>query len=159
MKLENIIKLILSLIICQLAGVVGAVFTYTGLREWYLTLSKPSFIPPNAVFPLVWTSLFLLMGISLYLTIKDGYKSPKVKTGISLFSVQLLLNITWSFLFFGLRNPFISFIEIFVLWGFIFLTIRQFWKISKNSAYLLIPYIAWVSFAIILNYFMWILNM
>ena len=158
MDTKNVLKLVFSIIVCELAGVVGSVFTYDSIREWYIGIHKPFFTPPNAVFPLVWTTLFLLMGVSLYLVLKEDYKKPKVKTAISVFSIQLLLNITWSFLFFGLRNPFYAFVEIFVLWIFILLTIYQFWKVKKEAAYLLVPYIAWVSFAIALNYFIWVLN-
>lgn len=153
--MKNYLKLIIAIIICQLAGFIGSIFTTSSINNWYQTLLRPSFAPPNYLFAPVWTFLFLLMGISLYLILN---KKKMYKFALSLFSIQLLLNILWSFFFFGLKNPLFAFIEIIILWIFILLTIIYFYKIDKLASYLLIPYLAWVSFAAILNYSFYILN-
>lgn len=154
MKPKNIIKLIISIIICQLAGIIGSFFNIKSIPNWYASLTKPSFNPPNWVFAPVWTFLFLLIGISLYLVWTKGF----TKQALIFFSIQLILNILWSALFFGLRNPFLAFIEIIILWTFILLTIISFYKISETAGILLIPYILWVSFAAVLNFSIYILN-
>ena len=152
--MKNIIKLIISLVICQLAGVIGSFFNINSIPTWYATLNKPSFNPPNWVFGPVWTTLFLLMGISLYLVWTKGF----TKQALIFFSIQLFLNILWSALFFGLRSPLSALIEIIILWAFILLTIISFYKISKIAGILLIPYILWVSFAAVLNFSIYLLN-
>jgi len=157
-KNVNISKLLASILLCQLAGVIGSVFTASSLENWYFLLEKPSFNPPSWVFFPVWTTLYILMGISLYLVWEKGLQKPEVKKGILIFGIQLGLNSLWSFLFFGLKSPYYAFIEIILLWFAIFLTILQFRKISKTASYLLLPYIVWVSFAAVLNYYIWILN-
>jgi tryptophan-rich sensory protein len=103
--------------------------------------------------------LFTLMGISLYLVWMEGINDRKVRSGILIFSFQLILNIVWSFLFFALQSPFYAFLEIMVLWFAILLTIYQFNKINRNASYLLVPYLFWVSFAAILNFSIWRLNL
>jgi tryptophan-rich sensory protein len=157
-KNVNISKLLASILLCQLAGVIGSVFTASSLENWYILLEKPSFNPPSWVFFPVWTTLYTLMGISLYLVWEKGLQKPEVKKGILIFGIQLGLNSLWSFLFFGLKSPYYAFIEIILLWFAILLTILQFRKISKTASYLLLPYIVWVSFAAVLNYYIWILN-
>jgi len=154
MKKINWLKLMFSLLICQVAGGIGSIFTMPAISTWYATLQKPAFNPPNWIFGPVWTLLFLLMGIALYLV----WQKPNNKKALIIFSVQLILNIAWSFAFFYLQNPLAGLIEIFILWIFILLTIVYFFKISKVAAYILIPYILWVSFAAVLNYFLYILN-
>jgi len=150
-------KLILAVLICQAAGWVGSIFTAATVSNWYLTLNKPSFNPPGWVFGPVWTTLFLLMGIALYLIWgKKNFKADSY--AILFFTIQYLLNIFWSFLFFYLQNPLAAFIEIIILWIFILLTIIYFYKISKPAGWLLIPYLLWVSFAAFLNYNLVILN-
>jgi tryptophan-rich sensory protein len=119
-------------------------------------LNKPSFSPPNYLFAPVWTALYILMGIALYLVWINGYK--KHKKAIIVFGIQLGLNLLWSILFFGMRNPLLAFIEILLLWSFIVYTIILFYKTSKTAAYLLTPYILWVSFASVLNFFIFYLN-
>ncbi len=157
MKKQNIIKLIFAIIVCQLAGIVGSIFTAPSVATWYTTIVKPTFNPPNWIFAPVWTTLFLLMGIALYLIIKEK-QTPKVRIAEYVFAIQLILNIIWSVLFFGLQNPGAAFIEILILWIAIAATIYYFYKISKTAAYLLVPYIAWVSFAAFLNYAIFLLN-
>jgi translocator protein len=154
MKKTDWFKLILSIIICQLAGVIGAIFTAKSVGTWFLTLNKPSFNPPAWVFAPVWTSLYLLMGIALFLI----WKNKKTGFAVQVFIIQLILNTLWSFLFFGLRNIQYAFIEIILLWVSILICIILFYRVSKIASYLLIPYIIWVSFASALNYELMRLN-
>ncbi len=154
----KIFKLIVFILICQGAGAIGALFTSPAISNWYTTIQKPSFNPPNWIFAPVWTLLFLLMGISLYFVWSKGWEDKKIKIAVFIFGVQLALNIFWSFLFFDLQSPLYAFIEIFILWLAILLTIISFYKISKIAAYLLLPYILWVSFASLLNFSILIIN-
>ena len=158
MTKKNLIRLIISLVICQLAGVIGSLFTAPSIPTWYASLEKPAFNPPNWLFSPVWIFLFLLMGISLYRLWEITLKDQKAKIALFLFSIQLALNILWSMIFFGLKSPFFAFIEIIVLWVAILVTIFMSLKISKLAGLLLVPYILWVSFAAILNFFLWRLN-
>jgi len=181
MKYTNLIKLLSSIIICEVAGVLGSVFTMPKIGTWYKTLNKPSFNPPNWIFGPVWTKLFLLMGISLYLVwIKNWEPKNKIFSSekkvwnkwsqnffegkweklniILIFAIQLVLNILWSVIFFGMQSPGAAFFVLLMLWFAIIYTIINFYRVSKTSAYLLLPYILWVSFAGILNCFLWILN-
>ena len=114
MERGNIYKLILSIVICQFAGIIGAVFTYNAIPTWYDSLIKPMFAPPNWVFAPIWITLYLLMGISLYLVLKKGL-DRQTRIGLLLFGSQLALNSVWSILFFGLQNPFFALIEIAIL--------------------------------------------
>lgn len=160
MKLRNINvpKLLVALVICQLAGVVGTLFTTPSISTWYATLRKPFFNPPNWLFGPVWVTLFILMGISFYLVWNKGAKNKKVKIALGAFAIQLALNALWSILFFGLRSPFYAFIEIVMLWTAIVFTIIKFYKISRGAALLLLPYIIWVTIAAVLNLSVWMLN-
>jgi len=151
----NKLKLIIALVICQLAGLIGSLFNRASLEKWYPFLNKPSFNPPNWVFMPVWITLFVLMGISFYLIWSKRYINKKA---YNWFIIQLILNVLWSAFFFGLRNPLLAFFEIIVLWIFILLTIIEFYRVDKVAGYLLIPYIVWVSFAAILNLSIVILN-
>jgi len=153
-----LIKLIISIAICLLAGVLGSVFTTPAIPTWYATLIKPSFAPPNCVFFPVWTTLFIMMGISLFLVWQKGLDNGKVKIALSIFGVQLILNVLWSAVFFGLKSPLAGLIVISILWIFILFTILVFMKVSRTAALLLIPYILWVSFAAVINFFIWRLN-
>jgi benzodiazapine receptor len=155
-KYSDVEKLIISILICLLAGFIGSFFTTPAITTWYTTLQKPSFAPPNWVFFPVWTSLFIMMGISLFLIWKKEDK--KVKTALYIFAAQLVLNAFWSVAFFGLKSPLMGLIEIIILWIAILATILSFNKISRTASYLLIPYILWVSFAAILNFSIWKLN-
>jgi tryptophan-rich sensory protein len=152
------IKLIISIATCLLAGILGSVFTTPAIPTWYATLIKPSFAPPNVVFFPVWTTIFILMGISFFLVWQKGMKDHQVRMALSLFGVQLILNILWSAAFFGLRSPLAGLIDISILWIAILVTIMSFNKVSRTSAYLMIPYILWVSFAAIVNFWIWRLN-
>lgn len=155
---NSVFRLLASVIICQFAGVIGSVFTASSLESWYFLLERPPFSPPSWVFFPVWTILYTLMGVSLYLVWEQGLQQKEVKTGVFLFGLQLGLNTLWSFLFFGLKSPYYAFLEILMLWAAILLTMIQFWKVSKAASLLLIPYILWVSFAALLNYQIWVLN-
>lgn len=152
--MKKIIKLIISILICQAAGFIGSIFTSGSVTTWYITLQKPWFNPPNWVFGPVWITIYLLMGISLYIVWSKKAKGSYYY----IFGIQLALNTAWSFLFFSLKSPFLAFIEIILLWIAILATIIFFLKISKTAAYLLFPYILWVSFAAFLNYNIWMLN-
>ncbi|MCX9084481.1 MAG: tryptophan-rich sensory protein [Candidatus Methanoperedens sp.] len=158
MKYLDTKKLIISIFICLFAGFIGSFFTTPAIPTWYAALQKPSFAPPNWVFFPVWTALFIMMGISLFLVWQKGCEDKKVKTAIIIFAGQLVLNALWSFAFFGLRSPLLGLVEIVILWVAILATIMSFMKISRTAAYLLIPYILWVSFAAMVNFSIWRLN-
>ncbi len=158
MKIRNIAKLVISIVICQLVGVIGSVFTNTSVQTWYAELQLPSFTPPGWFIGTVWIILYTLMGISLYLVWNKGLRNKRVKNSLYLFGLQLILNAVWSFLFFGLRSPFLGLIEIVFLWVAIAFTILKFYKISRTAAWLLVPYIVWVSVALMLNFYIWRLN-
>lgn len=151
------LKLAVSIIICQLAGIIGSMFTAPNIPSWYATLVKPVFNPPNWIFAPVWISLYVLMAISFYLVwIKNDI--PNFGFLMSLFVLQLVLNAFWTIIFFGLKSPFFAFIEIVVLWILILLCVISFYKISKTASVLLIPYLLWVTFAAVLNFELWRLN-
>lgn len=151
-------KLLISIVICELVGLSGIPFTSSAIPSWYATLSRPFFSPPNWIFGPVWTTLYAMMGISAYLVWMKGAKHQKVTYALRFFAVQLILNFAWSLLFFGLRNPLLGLIDIMALWLAIAYTIRLFYPLSKPAAYLLIPYLLWVSFATILNLSIFLLN-
>lgn len=151
----NLKLFIPSIAIPLLAGFIGSYFTISSINTWYVTLTKPSFNPPNFVFGPVWTILYILMGISLYLVLSSKKKKD---FALKLFSAQLILNASWSLVFFGLHNLLLSLINIVLLWIAIVWTIKEFIKINKTAGYLLIPYILWVSFASILNFSIFLLN-
>ena len=150
----NKMKLFISILSCQLIGILGSIFTMPAISSWYTTLTKPFFTPPSWLFAPVWTLLYLLMGISLYLV----WTSKYTQKSILYFEIQLFLNFLWSVVFFGTRNIFNGFVVIVFLWFFILLTMIEFRKISKTSFRLLIPYLLWVTFASILNLSLLILN-
>ncbi len=154
----NALKLIAAILVCQLAGVIGSVFTSPAIPGWYASLQKPFFAPPNWVFAPVWITLYTLMGLALYLVWEKGLNTEKVKPAAGVFFLQLGLNALWSVLFFGLRNPFLAFAEIIVLWISILAATILFYRVSKKAAYLMLPYLAWVSIASALNYGIWALN-
>lgn len=156
-KLKKTIKFSLSIFICLAAGIIGSIFTFDAISTWYNTLNKPFFNPPNWLFGPAWTVLYILMGISLYLVWQQQNKK-ETKDAIIIFSVQLFLNALWPIVFFGLKLPIIAFVELIVLWIAVLITIIQFKKISKNAAYLLLPYIIWISFAALLNLSIVLLN-
>ncbi len=154
----NVFKLIASLIVCQFAGFIGSLFTTPSIPTWYAHINKPPFTPPNWLFGPVWLLLYLLMGIALFLAWHKGQKIPHARKALIFFGAQLVLNVLWSVVFFGFRSPLGGLIVICLLWIAIFMTIRNFYKISLTAARLLVPYILWVSFAAILNFSIFMLN-
>ena len=151
-------KLIISILIPVLVGASAGFFTSSGVNGWYAVANKPWFNPPNWIFAPVWTTLYVLMGVALFLVWKSDAPRGIKQTAITLFAVQLILNFFWSFIFFKLQQPGWAFTEIILMWVMILLTILWFGKISSTASWLLVPYICWVSFASVLNYSIWKLN-
>jgi translocator protein len=151
-------KLIISILIPLLVGSTAGFFTSSGVNGWYAAANKPWFNPPNWLFAPVWTTLYIMMGIALFLVWKSDADKTVKQTAIVLFAVQLTLNFFWSFIFFKTQQLGWAFAEIIVMWIMILLTIFWFGKISSTAAWLLVPYISWVSFASVLNYALWKLN-
>ncbi len=158
MKFIHVLKLLVSIILCQLAGLIGSLATVPSIPTWYESSKKPSFSPPNWIFGPVWTGLYTLMGISLFMVWQRRVDHSQSKTALILFFIQLILNALWSVAFFGVRSPLLGLFDIVLLWIAILLTIKSFFGISKAAALLLLPYILWVSFAVLLNFSLWILN-
>ena len=154
----EIIKLVASILVCLLAGIIGSFFTQPAIPGWYASLNKPSFNPPNWIFGPVWTFLYITMGIAAFLIWKTGLNNPLVKIALVIFIIQLILNSVWSIAFFGFKSPFAGLIIIIFLWIAIITTMFFFYKVSKPAMFLLIPYILWVSFAAVLNYSIYTLN-
>jgi tryptophan-rich sensory protein len=157
-KGADIYRVIISVLVCQAAGLIGSVFTRPAISTWYAELQKPRFTPPDWVFGPVWISLYILMGIATFLIWRRGFHHQVVRRALAIFGVQLVLNALWSFLFFGLRSPLAGLIGISLLGIAIILTIRSFLAVSRTAALLLIPYFLWVSFASGLNLSIWWLN-
>ncbi|MGG9963409.1 TspO/MBR family protein [Ferruginibacter sp. SUN106] len=151
-------KLIISILIPLLVGGISGYFTASGVEGWYAAANKPWFNPPNWIFAPVWTVLYILMGIALYLVWKTETIRAVKQMAIILFAVQLALNFFWSLIFFKLQQPGWAFAEIIAMWVMIVATILWFGKISSTAAWLMVPYICWVSFASVLNYAIWKLN-
>ncbi len=149
--MKNFTKLLLSIAGCELVGILGTPFTLAAIPTWYVNLNKPFFAPPNWIFGPVWTLLYFLMGISLYLVLIRGWKKKVVKSAVVFFLAQLALNFLWSPVFFGLKSPLLGLITIVALWVFIVITMKKFYSLSKLAFFLLVPYFLWVSFATVLN--------
>lgn len=158
MTIKSLPKLLFSIVLCEGAGLVGSLFTFSAISNWYVTLNKPSFSPPNYLFGPVWITLYALMGVSLYLIWQENIKKKEVKESLQAFGIHLFFNATWSMMFFGLRNSLLGLINILILWILIVIVIYKFYKINKTSGLLLLPYLVWVSFATYLNYSVWVLN-
>lgn len=158
MRIKSYPRLIFSILLIEIIGAAGVIFTTPAIPGWYASIVKPFFTPPSWVFAPVWTALFLMMGISLYLILQEGFDKDKVRIAAYAFAVQMALNVLWSFLFFGLQNPLIGFIEIVVLWLAILFTIKTFHPVSRPAAYMLVPYIIWVTIATALNLGILLLN-
>lgn len=154
----NTKRLVISLVLPQLAGLLGSFFTYPKTSTWYATLNKPFFNPPDFLFGPVWLLLYLMMGIAIYLIWQELKKNKKAKCAMGLFWIHLAFNASWSIFFFGLENLLLALINIVLIWLFIILLFFKFWNIKKLASYLLIPYFLWVSFATVLNYYIWFLN-
>ncbi|MCH7408012.1 tryptophan-rich sensory protein [Belliella sp. DSM 111904] len=147
---------LVSIAIPLLAGFVGSLSTASSVNSWYATLEKPPFNPPSWLFAPVWTVLYLMIGVVLYILWTS--KHPLKKQALKLFAIQMVLNFLWSPAFFGLESPMLGLFAIIPLWISILVCIRVFKPISAISSYLMIPYFLWVSFATILNFSIWYLN-
>lgn len=155
---DNYWFLLLFIVLAQSAGLLGSLFTFSAIPTWYATLEKPFFSPPNYLFGPVWTTLYTLMGISAYLVYRHYQFGKKAKLFWQVYWAQLILNTLWSILFFGFKEPGLAFVEIGALWYFIVRTIQEAKRLNKTAMYLLYPYLAWVSFASLLNLAIYLLN-
>ena len=158
MKTRNVIKFFVAVVVSQLAGAVGALFTVSSVSTWYTELTKPAFTPPGWIFGPVWTMLYLLMGVAAFLVWKEGWSRNGVRLALGLFLLQLALNALWSVIFFGRNFVVWAFIEIILLWLAILSTALSFRRISRTAFWLMLPYLLWVSFAGYLNISIWLLN-
>lgn len=163
MKINNFLKFIIAVGVSELAGVIGSVFTASAIPTWYASLEKPALNPPGLVFGPVWTALYFLIGVAAFLIWKKldeagPAEKSRPKIALAIFGLQLAFNAVWSVIFFGLQNPGAAFLDIIALWFAIILTVFVFYKISKPAAVLLLPYLAWVTFAAYLNFAIWMLN-
>ena len=149
---------IVCVILCELAGVIGAVFTFGAIPSWYAYLNKPSFAPPNWVFAPAWNILYVLMAVALFLVWRKGLGEPGMRSALTAFFGQLALNALWSVIFFGLHNPMFAFAEILALWVMILLSTLRFYRINRIAGILMAPYLLWVFFAALLNFSVWMLN-
>ncbi|NTW46255.1 MAG: tryptophan-rich sensory protein [Candidatus Moranbacteria bacterium] len=155
--LMNLVPYVVSVVIAEGAGILGSVFTARSVSGWYATLSKPSWTPPGWLFGPVWTVLFALMGIAAGL-VWEKRAIPGATLALSAYAVQLLLNVFWSVLFFGFRRPDLAYLEILALLVAIVVTTALFFRIDSRAGMLMLPYIAWVSFASFLNLAVWRMN-
>lgn len=159
MKINKYLFLIFCVAVPLIAGAVGTIFTMPNISTWYAALAKPWFNPPNWVFGPVWTTLFVLMGIALYLAwSNEDFNLKDRRQAVIVFFTQLVLNVLWSYVFFGLHSPLGGAIVIVLLWTVILFTVSKFYNISKPAGLLLLPYILWVTFAGVLNFYIWYLN-
>ena len=156
--MSNSLIFYVSIAICAGAAIIGYLVTRKPVDSWYLKIIKPSFSPPDWIFGPVWSVLYLMMGISLYLVWFQETLGVYIKTALIIFGIQLFLNIAWSFFFFRAHSPLFALFDIAFLWLAIVFTIIYFYPISFVAAWLLVPYLIWVSFASILNYSVWRLN-
>jgi benzodiazapine receptor len=145
-------RLVISIAVCFAAAWLGSLVTRPALEPWYAGLAKPPWTPPNWVFAPAWTTLFALMAVAAWLVWR---RAGLVSTPLALFLLQLLLNVAWSWLFFGRQSPGTAMIEIVVLWGAILATTLEFWRVDRLAGWLLLPYLAWVAFAAALNFSIW----
>lgn len=156
--MKDWVKLVISLALPQIAGLVAAYFTITGVGSWYQTIQKPDWNPPNWLFAPVWTTLYVMMGIAFYLVWRSNVDTKTKRPALIFWMAQLVLNFFWSIIFFYTHQIGYALVEIIMLWILILVTIFRFALIIKAAAWLMVPYISWVSFAGILNYTIWMLN-
>lgn len=157
MKNKRWLYLFVFLSACFVIQYLGSFFTFTSVLDWYPTIKKASWNPPPWVFGPVWTLLYLMIAISGWL-IFIGEKSENRTKALSVYSLQLLFNLLWSFLFFYLKSPFLGLIDIILLWPIIGLTIYFSYTVSRVGSLLLVPYFLWTGYAVTLNFATWILN-
>ncbi len=155
-----IMGLLVAVITCEVVGASGAVFTSMGLESWYPSLAKPTLAPPNWVFGPVWTTLFALLGVAVWLVWRsiDGPNTPAARFGLWVFAGHFVINLAWSAVFFGIQSLSGGFAVIVLLWLSIVATMWAFDRVDRRAALLLVPYLVWVSFAGYLNYAIWMLN-
>ncbi len=181
MNLKEFTKFVAAMLISEAAGVIGSIYSIPAITTWYVGLAKAPLGPPNYVFGPVWITLYALIGIALYLVWRNSWHvknhiiegdrrawnsmSKRFWTGdlqkqniMALFAIQWILNVAWSVIFFGLHQPGWAFFEIIALWVSIIYLMINFYRVSKSAAWILVPYLAWVSFAAYLNCFTWIKN-
>ena len=151
-------KALAAILICQAVGLLAGLATQSSVTTWYPTLTKPSFTPPDWLFAPVWTLLYALMGIAAFLIWRCGLRHVRVQSALIAFGVQLVLNAGWSFAFFGARSPALGLVVILFLWGTLAWTMNRFFRIRPVAGWLLVPYLAWVTYALALNVAIWILN-
>jgi translocator protein len=156
--MKRAIGILVFVLVCEGAGIIGSLFTRPSIPGWYAGLVKSPFNPPNWLFAPVWTALFALMGVSAYLVFEKRHAKKEVRKAMAVFFTQLVFNMLWSIVFFGAHMILAAVIVIAALWAMILATIVLFNRISKAAAYLLIPYILWVSFATVLNISLYVLN-
>lgn len=158
MRPRRIVALIVAVLLPLTVGVLGSFATMHSVRTWYPTLVRPSFAPPAWVFGPVWTTLYLMIGVASWLVWRQGFAKPAVRSALVSYGVQLGLNLAWSWLFFGLKRPFLALLDIVVLLVLIGVTTLRFAAVSRGAAVLMVPYLAWVTFATVLNGGFWWLN-
>lgn len=151
-------KFIISILLCESVGIISGLLASANNNLWFDTLHKPTWNPPAYLFGPVWTALYLLMGISLGIIWNNKAPELNKRNAYFLFAMQLILNFFWSILFFHFHSPALALLDIILMIITIVLTIFNFSHFSKSAAWLLVPYIAWVSFATILNFSIWNLN-
>lgn len=151
-------KAVAAILICEGVGLLAGWATQTSVTTWYPTLTKPSFTPPDWLFAPVWTLLYAMMGVAAFLVWRRGLQRPRVRSALTAFGVQLLLNAGWSFAFFGARSPALGLVVILFLWGTVAWTLDRFFRLQRAAGWLLVPYLAWVTYALALNAAIWRLN-
>lgn len=157
-NVREIPKLILSVLIVFTAGALGTVATLPEITTWYAQLAKPAWTPPDWAFGPVWSTLYVLIGVALFLVWRQGLDRRDVRYALLIFAIQLILNILWSVVFFGLHSLLGGFILILLLWIAIFANIIAFYVISRAAGLIMIPYLVWVSIASYLNYSVYLIN-
>jgi translocator protein len=151
-------KFLIAILVCEGVGIASGLLSQGEIASWFNTLNKPTWTPPSSLFGPVWTILYFLMGMSLWLVWKVYATESHKRNAVTIFAIQLFLNFWWSIIFFKFHSPGIALIDIFLMAITISLTIYYFSFISRLAAWLLVPYIAWVSFATVLNYNIWWMN-
>ena len=158
MGFVDLVQFFISIGVCIFAGFIGSLFTASAIPTWYAELNLPPFNPPDWVFGPVWTVLYILMGIALFAVWRQGTEDSEVKGGMILFGLQLALNVLWSIVFFGMHSILGGVIVIILLWLLLLFVTGSFFQVSELAGWLLVPYIAWVSFAAVLNVAILVLN-
>lgn len=158
-SLKNLLVLFGFVVVTFLIGGAGSIFTSASLDGWYDQIIKPSWVPPSFVFPIVWPILYGMMGVSAYIIWRKRDDGHSFCCSLVYYWVHVFFNFLWSYIFFGMRDIGLALSEIIVLWAMIGGLIIVFWRIDKVAGSLLIPYFAWVTFAMYLNYTIWQLNL